>query len=78
MTIQIDTEGLSGLYKETADKMISADRDIRSAYVGGSVREVKSIAKQKFATIGIEMPDKDLEAYAASVADGTDFPFSLT
>jgi hypothetical protein len=71
---------LAGMTANTGDEQLAqnialVDREIRDSYSAASVEDIRPIASRDFASIGLELPDDQLEAYAQAVADGSEYEF---
>ena len=62
---------------QLAQNIAIVDRELRDSYSAADIDEIKPIAARDFASIGHELSDADLQAYAEAVADGQDFEFTL-
>ena len=77
-TFKMNEQGVRDLYKEIAKKVEKEDQAIRRSAQGKTASQVKSLAKRRFASIGLNLTDKNLTDYAKSVVERKDFNFTLT
>jgi hypothetical protein len=64
-------------HDQLEENIKAVDEGIRASYSAASVEDILPVASRDLAAIGVNLPDETLAAYAQSVADGTDFEFTL-
>ncbi len=70
-------DGIRKVYDEIARKIEGVDQGVRRDSEGSSAEDVEALAGQRFSAIGVQLPEADLQRYAAAVVAGEPFEFRL-